>query len=207
MTPSMKKLCALFLFFLIPTVSLAESHKLIHAYRSGSEIYVSQSLEGEYGPLAMINAGENSEGLKSEMWRGYGFRNSTGIEIMKFIQLGVSHTFLNLRSKESRLQSLSGSRLTGDMKFAFVSPVGNLEMGGGPTILRLDYQNEGTLEDFIGNGYYYALGVNYFLTSRLSLSFYGRTFRESLVRSGGDESIEGAISNTRGLSMGAKIWL
>lgn len=194
-------------FLAFPSPLLAESHKLIHSYRAGYDVYVSQSIEGEYGLLNFTESGQSLEDGTPENWRGYGFRNGVGLELLKFIQMGVSHSFVNLRSKATRLKSLSGSRISGDLKLTFASPLGNLEVSGGPTISRLDYQNGELLQDFVGNGYHYSLGVNYFLSSRFSLCAYGRTFKESLVRSGGDEAFEGASSLTRGLSLGAKIWL
>ncbi len=200
-------LAALFISPAMP--SMAESHWLIYSNKSSTEknFFVSQGIEGEYGGYRLIQSGQEANDVNSQIWRGYGLRNSVGVEVMKFIQFSVSHTFLNMRAKADSRDNLSGSRLTGEGRFVFASPIGNLELGGGMIGARYDYRDLTSSSDFLGSGYYYSLGVDYFLSSRLSFYIHGKSFRENMVRSGGGSGIENIKSETNALSSGFNIWL
>ena len=187
----------------------AQSHAQINSTRSSyaGNIFVSQSVEGEYGLYTKIKAGEEFSDSDSRLWRGYGFRNGIGVELIKFLQISASHTFVNMRSKASSFETLHGSRFSMDANLVFASPVGNMEAGGGAIASKYDYQRELYNADFLGSGYYYSLGINHFISSKVSFFAYGKSNIENLTRNAGNSEIESIRVNTRGASVGFKLWL
>lgn len=186
-----------------------QSHALINSSRSSSmgNMFVSQAIEGEYGNYAKVAAGAEPADASSRVWKGYGIRNSFGLEVIKFTQFSISHTFLSMRSKADSLENVHGSRVTAEMRLVFSSPVGNMEAGGGFSGSRLDYQRQLDNADLLGSGYFYTLGLNYFISSRVSFFGTGRLYRENLVRSGGNAEIESIRTDTSNLGVGFNIWL
>lgn len=192
---------------LVGGTALAESHSYINYQRSStqSQIFVEQSVEGEYG-VYMTN-GATEEDSAKQFWKGYGIATEVGVELMKFLQFTASHTFVNMRFKEDALQSLNGSRMNAGLRLSFLSPVGNLEAGGGFQGSRLDYQKQLENASFYGSGVYYSLGVNYFLSSRVSVDVQGRMGREHLDRSSGSSSVRSIDTSTSQMGIGFRIWL
>jgi len=163
---------------------------------------VTQAIEAEFGKYRTLG-GED----ESSFWKGYGIRTSAGLELMKFIQFSAGHTFVNMREKNDGLQSLRGSRLNGEAKLVFYSPVGNLEGGMGVLASRLDFQQGLEVGDYYGSGSYYSLGLNYFVTG--NLSFFGgmKMIKENLVKNGGASKIENIKTDTTSLGTGFSLWL
>lgn len=185
--------------------ALAESHSYINYMRSSSEskVFVQQSVDGEYGTYKLQGTGIDAD----EFWKGYGIGTQFGIELMKFIQFTASHTFVTMRYKEDSLESLSGSRLNAGVRFSFLSPVGNLEAGGGAQGSRLDYQKQLENGSFYGSGIYYSLGVNYYLSSRISITAEGKMTQEHLDRSSGSSAVRSIDTKATAMGLGFRIWL
>ena len=188
--------------------TLAETHQLIQSTRSSeTNVFVSQCVEGEYGSFTKFHSGDNDNRGESRIWRGYGYRNAFGVELMKFTQFSLSHTFVNMRSKENSLENIHGSRLSGEMKLVFAAPVGNLEAGGGFIGGRYDYQKQLENSDYLTSGYFYTLGVNYFMSSRVSLFGQGKMTRENFVRNGGSAEISNIKTDVSSLGLGFSLWI
>lgn len=192
---------------LIETQAFSQ-HSVIQGQRDiNSNVFVSQAIEGEYGTYNKILSGQSADTGESRIWRGYSFRNGLGLELMKFTQFSVSHSFINMRSKANSLENMVGSRISAEAKLAFSSPIGNMEAGGGFLASRLDYTMKLDNADFLGSGYYYVLGLNYFLSQRVSFFGHGKMIRENMVRNGGNAEIENFKTNTNSLGLGFSIWL
>ncbi len=194
----------------------AETHAFIQSMRSGSvtHLLISQSVDGEFGKFdTLADSYTSPEGItyapyqESRYWQGFNFRTSFGIELMKFIQFSAGHTFVNLRQKSNALENLRGSRLHGEFGLVFSSPIGNLEAGLGLIGSKLDYQKQLESATFYGNGTYYSLGVNYFLSSRVSVFGQIKIQEEHLVKNGGVSSVKSIDSNTSGAGLGFRIWM
>lgn len=190
-------------------VCYAQSHAAINHSRSSlfNTVFVTQAVEGEYGRFAIVKQGQEESDATSEVWRGYGVRNSFGLELLKFIQFSISHTFLNLTSKDEGHRLLNGSRLSGDARLVFGAPVGNMEAGGGFVGSRYDYRDQLVSVDFLGSGYYYSLGVNHYLSHRVSMFALGKSTYEHMVRNGGSKDYKSGLLNTNSISMGFRLWL
>ncbi len=193
-----------------------QSHDYITTFRSSttSHVYIAQSVDAEYGQFSLHgklipgdNPNEMSVGTDIAHWRGVGFRTAFGIELLKFIQFSAGHTFLNMRSQEDGLEQLQGSRLHGDCNLVFASPIGNLEMGAGASLLRVDYRRLLENSSFVGSGAYYSIGTNYFMSSQLSIFAKGLVYNEHLMRNGGSATVRRISTNTTGVSLGFRIWL
>lgn len=189
--------------------TFAETHAMIQSMRSSSEtnVFVSQCVEGEYGAFTKFRSGEKDTAAESRIWRGYGFRNTLGLELMKFTQFSVSHTFVNMRSKADSLENIHGSRFTGELKLVFAAPIGNLEAGGGFLGSRYDYQRQLDNADYLASGYFYSLGVNYFMSSRVSIFSQGKMNRENLVRNAGSAEVSNIKTETSSVGMGFSLWI
>lgn len=201
---------------LTASVAMGESHAFIQSMRSGAITYVtiSQSLEGEFGKVdAAIASVTDTDGnmtpsrTESKYWQGYNSKSSIGLELMKFIQFKASHTFVNLKQKNNALENLRGSRLSGEFGLVFGSPIGNLEAGIQMLGSKLDYQRELESATFYGSGFGYYLGINYFISSKVS--FFGQinVNEEHLVKNGGYSVVESIDSSTSGAGLGFRIWM
>lgn len=189
--------------------SLAQTHAWIDQSRSSLQknVFVSQSLEGEYGRFEKYYSGLSSgESPALQSWRGYGVQNGMGIELFKFTQFSLSHTLLNLRSKESALENLNGSRLSAGVNFVFSAPIGNMEFGAGVNAARLDYQNRDKRSSLVGTGHHFTIGMNYFLSPSLSVFATGRRSESVYNHNGGQADIDHIRSNYDSLGIGVKIW-
>lgn len=202
-------------FFCIPLVSLLvlpqlgfANHSLINQTRSsmGSDVYVTQAIVGEYGPMTKKSPGEGSVG-QEQLWQGFGIQNSLGVETSKFVQVGVSHAYTQLKRKGDSLENLSGSRLSLDLRLEFNSPIVNLELGGGALASSYVYRYRVGEARFAGSGKYYLIGMTRFLTSRVSVFARGQENHENLTRSSGSPDFDQLLGNTRGISFGVNLWL
>lgn len=194
------------------SVAKAESHNFINIMRSSTEshVFVQQSLDGEIGSyekaLRQSDPG-GSGGSERQVWRGYGIGTTAGIELMKFLQFTVGHSFINMRYRDDALESLIGSRVQTGMRAVFLSPIGNLEAGAGIQGARLDYQRQLEHASLVGNGIYYSLGLNYFLSSRLSVYFEAKNSEEHLVRNNGSANLGSIDTETTMMGLGFRLWM
>lgn len=199
----------------ISSSAFAGTHSYLNTMRSStmSHIFVSQHVEGEYGKFSVMGtmpASETSEGgnyTKTSFWKGYGIGSTIGLEIMKFIHFTASHTFVNMANASDSLETLRGSRLNAGINLEFLAPIGNLELGGGITGSRLDYQNRLEISNFYGSGYYYSLAINHFVNSRLSFYGVAKISREHLDRSSGSTIARAMNSSTTLMGLGFRIWM
>jgi hypothetical protein len=203
-----------------------QSHNYINYMRSGDRttVFVQQSVDGEFGKFKLegenksatvdstAQAGETTPEKTpgpyqtEQYWRGYGIGTTIGIETMKFVQFVAGHTFVNLRYRDDALQSLSGSRLHLGARLAFSAPIVNLEGGAGVQGSRLDYQRQLENASFYGSGYYYSLGLNYFVSTRVSFYYEAKMAHEHLVRNGGSASINSIDTETTLMGVGFRLW-
>lgn len=205
-----------------PGTSLAQSasynHNYVNTMRSGavSHFYVSQSLDGEYGKFsATSKPGSSADAMASvggiapasDSWRGFGIGTAFGLEILKFVQFTGGHTFVSLRRNDDGLQTLSGSRLHAGAKFVFTAPLANLELGGGLLGSRMDLVQRLQRGDYYGSGMFYSLGMNYFLSSQVSIFGSVKTLQERLVQTGGDSTYDTIRNNSTTIGTGFSIWL
>src|SRR5690606_20635747 len=109
----------------------AQSHSYINYSRSSvnTHLFFEQTVDGEFGDYKLTSSDPETSGVQK--WQGFGIGTSFGLEIMKFIQFTAGHTFVNLKNKGERYQSLGGSRLNAGLKMVFLAPVANLELSGG----------------------------------------------------------------------------
>jgi hypothetical protein len=209
LSPFYKVLFSLFAFF-ISFPLLGESHTMIATLRPADQdnIFVSQSLEGEYGLYNKYLAGSNEtdQGISSR-WKGYGFRSSVGVESMRFIQFALSHTFINMRSKSDSFNVLTGSRLAGEVRLVFFSPIGNVEIGGGALGSLVDIQDQLTRATYTGRGYFYTLGLNYFMNNSVSLFMQAKLINENLLRDRGTSLYDNIKTEMTSGGIGCNIWL
>lgn len=207
-------LLPIFVALLAQTVR-AESHSYVNLMRSSTEshVFVQQSLDGEFGRYEAVYGASNDggdhqqPGSHRQLWKGYGIGTTVGIELLKFIQFTTGHSFINMRYKEDSLESLIGSRVHAGMRTVFLSPVGNLELGAGLQGSRFDYQKQLDHGSFVGNGVYYSLGINYFISSRLSLYYEGKMTQDHLVRNGGSAVVESINTDTTVMGLGFRLWM
>lgn len=204
--------------FALPTISYGqqgESHNLINTTRSSwnNHIFVSQSVEGEFGTMreegdATPAAGTTaSTGVHEGKWQGYNTTTTLGLEVMKFIQFNISHSGVNMRSTKTSLEHLSGSRFSGGARLVFLAPIANLEAGGGVIGTRYDYQKDLETSDYYGSGFYYSLGMNYFISERVSFFGVAKVISEHSVKSGGGANASTLTANTTSMGIGFTLWL
>lgn len=215
--PLLVTLGALLLGFLSPTAFAQQaSHNLVNSYRSSSitHIFVSQSVEGEYGEFELASSrgsmaltSGTTTSKQSGKWKGYNVTQTFGLELLKFVQFDASHSMMNMRSVNSSLEHLGGSRFTVGSRLVFLAPIANLEIGGGVIGSRYDYQYNLSTTDFYGSGVYYSLGTNYFLSERVSLFGQVKSIDEHAVRSGGSTETSSLTEKTTNVGAGFSLWL
>jgi hypothetical protein len=194
------------------------NHNFVNTMRSGnvSHMFVSQTLDGEFGKFSGVSStgksadavsGVGSLGPSSDSWRGFGIGTNFGLEVMKFIQFTGGHTFVSLRRNDDGLQTLSGSRLNAGARFVFMAPLANLELGGGVLASRMDFVQRLERADYYGSGMYYSIGMNYFLTSQVSVFGTVKTISEHLMKGSGSTSFDTIRNDTTTIGTGFSIWL
>lgn len=185
--------------------SLLAQHALIDRMRpSSSSLLVTQAIEGEYGSFAKVTGGDQA--LQKNNWRGYGVRSSVGLEVMKFTQFSLSHTMLSLRSNESNLENLRGSRIGAEVSFTFSAPLANIQFGLGATAAQVDYQKGEQNASLLGSGYYQSMGFNYFLNSNLSVLVLGKRLMSHYSSSSGP-ALDTLETTTDNVSLGFSLWM
>lgn len=215
-----RKLKILYLLGLLTRLSLSseawgQSHSYMNQMRSSDIKYFffQQSVDGEIGVQKMTvqtaDDGTTLEEPKEQKkgWKGVGIDSTMGMEILRFIQCQVGHTFINLNGQDDGWATLSGSRLHAGVRAVFTAPVANLEMGAGVLGSRLDYRLQMSNTSLYGSGSYAAFGLSYFFSPRVSLFGEGRMIREHLVRSGGSPISSSIDTEINTLGMGFRIWL
>jgi hypothetical protein len=194
---------------------LGQTHSYMNQMRSSDVKYFffQQSVDGEIGIQKMtVQTAEDGTTLaepKQQIkgWKGVGIDSTMGMEILRFIQFQVGHTFVNLNGQDDGLATLSGSRVHGGVRAVFTAPVANLEMGAGVLGSRLDYRLQLNNTSLYGSGSYAAFGLSYFFSTRVSLFGEGRMIREHLVRSGGSPISSAIDTEINTLGIGFRIWL
>ncbi len=201
---SFKKLILSLFMISISTNALAQ-HALIDRMRpSGSNVFVSSAIEGEYGKFSK-SRGEDLP-VERSGWRGYGVRNGVGVEVLKFAQFSLSHTMLSLRSNSSSLENARGSRLAADMTFSFSAPITNIQFGLGVLASQLDYQDREYSASLLGSGYYQSMGFNYFVSPSISCLLLGKRLTSQNTGNSGSE-LSSLDSTTDNISFGISIWM
>lgn len=195
----------------------AQSHEYIMMMRSSTQnhIFVSESVEGVYGGFKTStpsDANSNTAAISPSsanrsVWQGYELRTAIGLELMKFVSFSAAHNSVNLRSKDDGQERLNGSKLSGEAKMSFLSPVGNLEFGGAVTGSRYDYQRSLSSGGYFGSGYYYLIGWNYFMSYNVSLFGTAKIVQEHMVPNGGAADLPTIDSNMSSLGAGFSLWL
>lgn len=192
-----------------------QSHEYIMMMRSSTQhhVFVSQSAEGTYGSFrksvgdpsnaALISSGNSGRSV----WQGYDLRTAVGLELMKFVNFSVAHNSVNMRSKDDAQESMNGSKLSGEAKLAFISPMGNLEFGGAVTGSRYDYQKQLDTGGYYGSGYYYLIGWNYYMTYNVSVFGTAKIVQEHLVPNGGAQNLSTMDTDMSALGGGFTLWL
>lgn len=195
------------------------SHNYVNTNRSSfkTRLFVSQGVEGEYGNFKLSGGSAGSGTVANSAlpssrdsiakWQGYNFSSTVGLETLKFVQFIASHSSLNMRSVTSSLESLKGSRLSGGARLVFLAPVANLEVGGGFIATRYDYQKDLSTADFYGSGFYYTMGMNYFMTDQISVYSTAKFLSEHSVKNGGNAAVDTLSVQTTNLGLGFSIWL
>jgi len=188
---------------------LAQTHSWVDQSRSSLQknVFVSQSVEGEYGRFEKHLTDASPENrIVNQTWRGHGIQNGLGLEVFKFAQISLSHTLLNLRSKESSLENINGSRLSTGVTFVFSAPIGNLEFGSGVNTALLNYHNLEKTSTFVGSGHHYSVGMNYFLSPSISAFSTARRSEAWYKNNGGHASVEKINSKYDSLGLGFRVW-
>lgn len=194
------------------------NHNFVNTMRSGavSHMFVAQSLDLEFGNFSgKVDTGNSADaigglealGPSSDSWRGFGIGTNFGLEVLKFIQFTGGHTYVSLRRNDDGLQTMSGSRFNAGARFVFMAPLANLELGGGILASRMDFVQRLQRAEFYGSGLYYSVGMNYFLTSQVSVFGTVKTIQESFVRGSGDSSFKAIENQTTSIGTGFSIWL
>jgi hypothetical protein len=201
-----KSSLSIFMFLTFEVSAFGFSHQLISNSRSDyySYVHVEQSIEGEYGSINHISQ-DGSESLL--YWKGHGFRNGIGVEVMKFIQFNAYHTFSSLHAKDEGTTRMVGSRLNGELKLIFAAPVANLEAAGGVVASNMDYYQGLEHTGMVGSGMYYSIGMNYFSSPQISIFGHMRQTKENLTRGGGSKVIKELDTDMTSLGFGVSIWL
>jgi hypothetical protein len=196
------------------TPAAADTHSYINYMRSSTStsLFLQESVEGEYGRYYTTGTQMNAAGIlasdnQTQYWRGYGLNTTIGLEVMKFVQFVAGHTFMNMRLRDDGLQTLNGDRLNVGARLAFDSPAANLELGTGILGSRLDYTRQLVQESFYGSGVYYSLGLNYFLSLRVSFFGEAKLLNEHLVRQGGTDEVQSIDTEMTNMGIGFRIWL
>ncbi len=182
----------------------ASSHSYINQMRSSvrTNVLVSQGIEGEYGSYRAKSSTESF----SQNWQGYGFRSGLGLEVMKFVQFNVGHTFSNMSNAGSNVERMIGSKVFAETRLVFMAPLANLELGGGILGSRLDYQRAADVASFYGSGLYYSLGLNYFMSPSVSVYGTAKLNQENLMKSSG-AAADNFKTNTTALGLGFSLWI
>ena len=181
----------------------AQDYTSIGHSRSGSKMFFTQGVSGEYD----LRKEQKGDDAVQTPWKGYGIKSAIGLEVRRFVDFSLTHTFLMMRNASEGLERMSGSRLSGDLAFVFASPVGNLKIGGGLVGSRLDYQNATQSADYYGSGSYYSLGLNYFVTPRFSLYGDYQVYRQRLTKTGGEADSSKIQSRAATADFGFSVWL
>lgn len=192
---------------LVTQMVQAQSHSLVDRNRSSerTNVFLFQSVDGEFGKVQ--KSFKSQPEAVNQTWRGYGIRNGVGIELFKFTQFSLSHTLLNMRSRDTSLENMRGSKLAGEITFAFSAPITNIQFGLGIIASQMDYQNYDKSGSYVGTGHYYNMGFNYFLSQMFSVQVIGKhsTIRHSA--SGGSLDLQEIQTSTDSLSFGLAIWI
>ena len=112
-----------------------------------------------------------------------------------------------MSSKNDSLERLSGSRLSGNLNLVFKAPIADLQVGGGILASRLDYQRQLENSGIYGSGYYSSIGMNYYMSQRVSIFGIAKQNKENLLRGGGSASVKQIRTNTTSMGLGFSIWL
>ncbi len=195
------------LLLTLSTSAFSQSHAMIDSTRSSlyKNMFITTSVEGEYG--SMERTAKVGGATDTESWKGYGIRNGLGLELFKFTQFSLSHTLVNMRSQNSGLENLNGSRIAAELALSFSAPITNIQFGLGVLGSQLQYQALAKSSTFVGTGHFYTMGMNYFVSPSVSLQAIGKRIVTTNKVSGGSSDFSQLESRTDNLSLGVAIWL
>ncbi len=187
--------------------AFGQSHSLIDRNRSSqtNNVFLFQGVDGEFGKFSKTYKGKAEPVEQS--WTGFGIRNGIGLELFKFTQFSISHTLLNMRSRETSLENIRGSKLAGEIAFAFSAPIANIQFGLGLLATQMQYQDFDKSASFVGSGHYYDMGLNYFFSPMFSFQVIGKHSEIRHTASGGSLDLQEIQSGTDSLSLGIAIWI
>jgi hypothetical protein len=182
-----------------------QSHAYIHSMKSTAftHYYFGVGLDGEVSK-AKQRVGE-AEDLKQSSWQGHGIRNTLGFEMIRFLQFEVAHS--NIELKSTNQEKLSGSRFHGGANLSFAGPLGNILFGGGAIAGKYDYARLSESAGFVGTGYYYNIGYNYYLNTSVSFNAHLQNLDENIVRNSGSEELRSLQAEGTLVGMGFRIWM
>lgn len=173
--------------------------------RPSSAVHISQGLSLEYGKIS-INPLDATLDQQTDTWQGVHHNTGVSLELMRFLQFGLSHTFVDLKAQNATYATLRGSRVSGDARAVFEAPLFNLELGLGVTASRLSYQRELIAADYYGTGHYRSVGVSHIFNRRLSMYLQGQLLNSRLVPGGG--SLSGPMrTELQSGTIGLRLWL
>lgn len=178
-------------------------HEAVNETRPSAVMFLSQSLEGESTNYHILGAADNRDDVR---WRGFGVRTGFGFDLFRALEFGFHHTLVNSRSQDDSLENLKGSRFSAESKIILTSPIVNVEVGGGVSTSRLDYQRHEDTATVSGEGSYLSLSANRFLASNLSLFGYVHQGHEQLERSGGTDIVESLKGTSVAGGAGIDVW-
>ncbi|MBF0441131.1 MAG: hypothetical protein HQK54_04440 [Oligoflexales bacterium] len=198
-----------FIFYLclvnLNSPCLAETHEAINDAKSKTNnIFFSLTTGIESGIYSETDTAEQTTDYS---WSGYGLRGTLGVEFWHFLQLSVSHTRLSMAATSSPYQSLVGSRISPEAQILFCSAFGNIQGAVGLNVNTMDYQQEDLSSRFMGNGFYYKLGLNYFIFNQVSLFFDYSWIYETYKRNGGKKILTEIQTYTNSFGFGISLWL
>jgi hypothetical protein len=194
--------------------AMGYTHNFIDSNRSSvvRNLYVVQGIEGSFGRFKADGVATSEDGFSESVatdayWKGWGVHSGVGIELFKFLQFGIGHTMVNERNQSNSLEKISGSRFTGETSLNFASPMGSLMLGGGVVASRYDYTRRLESADYYGSGYFYKVGINYFIAPQVSVYGDLRTSHENLIRNTGTSMYKSISLDLQTGSAGFAIWL
>ncbi|NRA65080.1 MAG: hypothetical protein HRU19_11400 [Pseudobacteriovorax sp.] len=201
----MFKFGILLLSMLATPILFGQSHAGVDQNRTafGKDVFVDQSVKAIDGTVVTSSDATTT----SSTWRGFGLKNGVGIELLRFMQLSLNHTYVGMRAKHSSLEHFSGSELSLGLSFSFSSPVGNLVFGTAAHGANYTYQNFNASSSFSGGGATHSVGLNYFLNSSISLMGRFEQINGLYTHGSGNTGLDNFTLNGQSFGLSVLIWL
>ena len=191
-----------FIVFLFATTILATPHSM---YFNGNSdrigVFFSESASLEYGNHTL----ESSTKTITSKWYGTGINTEFGLELEKFIQFSLNHTFLNLQDANNAAKNMKGFRLAPELKAIFSSPAFNLEFGMGATASKFDYQECSALTNVQGYGSFFSIGATHYFARHVAAFLVARKILENFDKVNGDLDIKSLHTDGYASNLGIRI--